>query len=127
MGIVGGGASGTLTAINLVRRGARVVLFESRGEAGLGVAYSTTDGRHLLNVRANNMSGFPGVRGDLLEWAADSGIELAPTDFLPRRDYGRYLRDRLAEADEQHPGALQVVARTVTDLEPADGGFRVHA
>ncbi|MBO0843690.1 MAG: FAD/NAD(P)-binding protein, partial [Nocardioides sp.] len=42
-------------------------------------------------------------------------------------DYGRYLRDRLAEADEQHPGALQVVARTVTDLEPADGGFRVYA
>ena len=98
VGVVGGGASGTLTAINLLRRGASVRLCEARGAAGYGVAYSTTDGRHLLNVRANNMSGFPDDRDDLLTWAAEAGLELGPTHFLPRRDYARYLRDRLARA-----------------------------
>ncbi|WP_292650173.1 FAD-dependent oxidoreductase [Nocardioides sp.] len=123
--IVGGGASGTLTAINLLRRGASVTLFESRGEAGYGVAYSTTDGRHLLNVRANNMSGFPDDRDDLLDWAATSGVELGPTDFLPRRDYSRYLRDRFAQAAEAGPGTLETVGETVIDVEPIGPGFRV--
>ncbi|OIJ27262.1 FAD/NAD(P)-binding protein [Nocardioides luteus] len=123
--IIGGGASGTLTAINLLRRGASVTLFESRGEPGYGVAYSTTDRRHLLNVRANNMSGFPDDRDDLLDWAAEAGIELGPIDFLPRRDYARYLRDRLAGAAEAGPGKLQPVGETVIDVEPVAGGFRV--
>lgn len=123
--IIGGGASGTLTAINLLRRGASVTMFESRGEAGYGVAYSTTDGRHLLNVRANNMSGFPDDRDDLLDWAAESGVELGPTDFLPRRDYSRYLRDRLAHAAEAGPGTLETVGETVIDVEPVGAGFRV--
>ena len=124
--IVGGGASGTLTAINLLRRGASVVLFEARGEAGYGVAYSTTDARHLLNVRANNMSGFPDHRDDLLDWAAEAGIELGPIDFLPRRDYARYLRDRLAQAAAAAgPEALETVGETVIDVEPVGAGFRV--
>ncbi|MGH3351511.1 MAG: FAD/NAD(P)-binding protein [Nocardioides sp.] len=123
--IIGGGASGTLTAINLLRRGASVKVFESRGEAGYGVAYSTTDSRHLLNVRANNMSGFPDDRDDLLDWAAEAGIELGPIDFLPRRDYSRYLRDRLAQAAAAGPGTLKTVGETVIDVEPAGAGFRV--
>ncbi|MBG6094074.1 FAD/NAD(P)-binding protein [Nocardioides luteus] len=123
--IIGGGASGTLTAINLLRRGASVTLFESRGEAGYGVAYSTTDARHLLNVRANNMSGFLDDRDDLLNWAAEVGIELGPIDFLPRRDYSRYLRDRLAQAAAAGPGALETVGETVVDVEPVGAGFQV--
>lgn len=123
--IIGGGASGTLTAINLLRRGASVVLFESRGAAGHGVAYSTTDGRHLLNVRANNMSGFPDDRDDLLEWASAAGIDLGPTDFLPRRDYARYLCDRLSEAAAAAAGTLETVGETVVDVESVDPGFRV--
>ncbi|WP_246087918.1 FAD/NAD(P)-binding protein [Nocardioides albertanoniae] len=123
--IIGGGASGTLTAVNLLRRGASVRLFESRGEAGRGVAYSTTDERHLLNVRANNMSGFPDDRDDLLSWAAAAGIELGPTDFLPRRDYSRYLCDRLAAAAEAGAGTLETVGKTVVDVEPVGGGFTV--
>ena len=51
--IVGGGFSGTLLAVNLLRLGARVVLIE-RDEAHLakGLAYGTPHPEHLLNVRA---------------------------------------------------------------------------
>ena len=120
--IVGGGASGTLTAIGLLRTGGpevRVVLIEVSGHPGYGVAYSTPDERHLLNVRAGNMSGFPDQPGDLLDWAAQVGRPLDPADFLPRKEYALYLRDRLfAAADDR----LETVAARVTDIEPADGG-----
>lgn len=130
MAVVGGGASGTLTALNLLRSGGDqvdVTIFEASGRIGYGVAYSTTDGRHLLNVRADNMSGFPDISTDLLDWAHSTGRPLTSTDFLPRRDYALYLRDRLAAISEQVPDRLHVVGARVTDLEPVESGFRVHA
>lgn len=61
--IIGGGASGLLTAIQLLsqsrRGGPRVYLIEKQDTFGFGAAYSTNDPSHLLNVRAGNMSGFP--------------------------------------------------------------------
>jgi uncharacterized NAD(P)/FAD-binding protein YdhS len=126
--IVGGGASGTLTALNLLRASdAQVTVYERSGSLGYGIAYSTTDARHLLNVRASNMSAFPDAPGDLVEWAADEGIALAPTDFLPRRDYARYLQARLADATVAAGERLRVVAAAVDDVERIAGGFRVEA
>lgn len=62
--IVGGGASGTLSALHLLRASSdpdlRIVLFETDPRRRhLGVAYGTTDPRHLLNLRAQIMSAFP--------------------------------------------------------------------
>jgi uncharacterized NAD(P)/FAD-binding protein YdhS len=54
--IVGGGFSGTMTAAGLARRGIRSVLIDGSGRAGKGVAYSTAEPAHLLNVRAEGMS-----------------------------------------------------------------------
>lgn len=62
--IVGGGFSGTLLAINLVRHGtARVSLIE-RGPARMacGSAYGVAHEDHVLNVPAANMSAFPDDR-----------------------------------------------------------------
>ena len=126
--VVGGGASGTLTALNLLRVGdASVTVYERSGRLGFGVAYSTTDPRHLLNVRASNMSAFPDLPGDLLEWAASEGIRLAPTDFLPRRDYARYLRARLGDVTAASGERLRVVGATVGDVRRTGSGFRVEA
>ena len=50
--IVGGGFSGTMAAAQLVRRGLSVVLVEGGGRSGRGIAYSTRDPVHLLNVPA---------------------------------------------------------------------------
>ncbi|MEP9384656.1 FAD/NAD(P)-binding protein [Nocardioides cheoyonin] len=126
--IIGGGASGTLTALNLLRSGpetAEVTVFEPSGRLGRGVAYSTTDARHLLNVRAHDMSALRDVPDDLLDWAAETGRPVAPSDFVPRRDYAVYLQDRVAAAGARHPGRLRVVASAVTDVEPVDGRFLV--
>lgn len=117
--IVGGGASGALAALNILRSGKTnvdVTVFEAASQVGLGIAYSTTDGHHLLNVRAGNMSAFVDAPNDLVDWAAAAGIPLTATDFLPRRDFGRYLQDRLAAAAEAHPNHYHVVTGLITDL-----------
>ena len=62
--IVGGGASGTILAAQLARRGIGSVLIDGSGRAGHGVAYSTNEPAHLLNVRAEGMSA----------WAEDPAI-----------------------------------------------------
>ncbi len=121
--IVGGGASGTLAAVHLLRHAQRpvhIVLVERRDAAiGEGVAYATTDPNHLLNVRAGNMSALPDVPGHFASWAHVDG----PT-FAPRRDYARYLAAALAEAQaEAIPGVVLEVRRDevqgVATLEPA--------
>ena len=80
--IVGGGFSGTMAAAQLVRRGLRVVLVEGGGRGGRGIAYSTRDEVHLLNVPAARMSAWPDAPDDFV--AAGFG----PGEFAPRRAYG---------------------------------------
>src|SRR5436305_6873739 len=58
--IVGGGFSGTILAAQLARRGVGSVLIDGSGRLGHGVAYSTTESAHLLNVPAEAMSAWSG-------------------------------------------------------------------
>src|SRR5690349_18747884 len=111
--VIGGGASGVLTAINLLVRGRRslalpggfatddpdleVVIHEASGIVGRGIAYGTNGQRHLLIVRARHMSAFPDSPSDLLDWALRTGRSSDPQGFLPRADYAIYLQDRLAD------------------------------
>ena len=48
----------------------RVVLIERSGRFGPGVAYSTQDPQHLLNVPAQGMSAFCDEPSHFLEWSA---------------------------------------------------------
>jgi uncharacterized NAD(P)/FAD-binding protein YdhS len=126
--IVGGGASGALTAIHLLSTvddpSLRVVLHEAGGTLGRGVAYSTTDARHLLNVRARDMSAFPDRPFHLLDWAARTGRAAEPHGFLPRLDYAAYLGDTIADLADQR---LEVSRSRVDDVVPVSGGYDVHA
>ncbi len=62
--IIGGGLSGTLLTINLLKNHKskeklKITLIEKEPDKfNLGVAYSTTEFSHLLNVRAGSMSIF---------------------------------------------------------------------
>jgi uncharacterized NAD(P)/FAD-binding protein YdhS len=127
--ITGGGASGTLAAVQLLRRAGaaglplRVLLIDRDGRHGRGRAYSTTDPGHLLNSPAGRMSALPGDPGHLARWAQAEGI--AHDGFLARRDYGRYLAGLLADAQRRAwPTARLtcVTADVVQAQRPGRGG-----
>lgn len=102
--IVGGGASGTLAAVHLLREprehtGLAIELIDREGGFGPGVAYGTEDPLHLLNVPAVRMGAVSGHPEHFHGWLADHGHEAPEEAFLPRGLYGEYLRDLLASAE----------------------------
>jgi uncharacterized NAD(P)/FAD-binding protein YdhS len=115
--IVGGGFSGTLLAINLLRHdGPRVTLVERRStQLARGVAYSAADESHLLNGRAGNMSVFPDDRTHFVRWLTDNGLGGAAS-FVPRTLYGRYLHELLDAARNSGGDRLTLVEGEVVAL-----------
>lgn len=106
--IIGGGAAGVLVAIHLLRASAgriRLHIIEPRPRLGDGVAYSTSDPNHLLNVRADGMSAFDDDPGHFVRYLAAERHGVAQVGdaprlanrFVPRAIFGRYLRSTLAE------------------------------
>ena len=96
--IIGGGCSGALAALHLLRdpRPARIHLIEPRAIVGTGMAYSTDCPQHLLNVPARCMSVSPATPGDFVEWLRnDGGAPANPDEFISRQRFGRYVADRL--------------------------------
>jgi uncharacterized NAD(P)/FAD-binding protein YdhS len=122
--IVGGGFSGTLLAINLVRHdGPRATLIERRpAQVGRGVAYSAAHDEHLLNVRAGNMSALPDDPDHFVRWLEREGLG-ERTTFVPRKIYGRYLRAMLEEAAAANPERLSLVTGEVCALDCGSRGF----
>ena len=106
--IVGAGFTGALLAVHLLREARSPVvihLFEQHGWFGRGVAYSTGNPSHLLNVRVANMSAFPEDPADFLLWLWRfdyhvDGLPVPPSGhaFVPRGVYGSYLEDTLHAA-----------------------------
>lgn len=92
--IIGGGFSGMMTAIHLLRDATqplRVILVEPRDSLGTGIAYSTTHPEHLLNVAVKNMSAFPADPPHFYRWLRRSGLDFSPDDYVPRLYYRAYL------------------------------------
>jgi uncharacterized NAD(P)/FAD-binding protein YdhS len=119
--IVGGGASGTILAAQLARRGIGCALIDGSGRAGKGVAYSTTEPAHLLNVRAEGMSAWAGEPDDFAKRFEGEGGDRR--GFAQRRFFARYLGDILDGAVAS--GCTQVVAATALRAERADGHWRI--
>ncbi len=68
--IIGGGLSGSMLAVQLLRRPGqrRIMIIETRSELGRGEAYSATELGHTLNGNAARMSVDPDNPADLTEW-----------------------------------------------------------
>src|SRR3954465_3015356 len=112
--IIGGGFSGTIVAAQLARRGIASALIDGSGRVGRGVAYSTTEPAHLLNVRAEGMSAWAGDPDHFARRFEEEGGN--PKGFAQRQLFGRYLGDLLDEA--VNSGRTQVMEGT------AVGGMR---
>lgn len=129
--IVGGGASGVLLATQLLRHpspGLRVILIEKRERLGRGLAYSAQQRDHLLNVPAPGMSAYPDDPEHFWRWLRQRGLlgEAERFVFMPRRLYGDYLAEVLAEADAARPGRLQVVQGECVALAPTENGVEAR-
>ncbi len=123
--IIGAGFSGTLCAINLLRHdGPNATLIERNPVVGRGTAYSAAHPEHLLNVRAGNMSAFPEDPGHFARWLENRSGSCSTT-FAPRRVYGDYLGEMLAEAARAAPGRIEIVADTATRVSPGASGIAV--
>jgi uncharacterized NAD(P)/FAD-binding protein YdhS len=105
--VIGGGASGTLTAVHLLRiaaagrGGMRIALIDRLGRHGLGQAYSTANPAHLLNSPADKMSAMAGDPGHLLRWAranAATSAGAARTDSAARAGNPSSAGDRGPDA-----------------------------
>ncbi|HEY6049383.1 MAG TPA: FAD/NAD(P)-binding protein [Sphingomicrobium sp.] len=118
--IIGGGFSGTILAAQLARRGIGSALIEGSGRMGRGVAYSTTERAHLLNVRAEGMSAWAGEPDHFAERFESEGGDRR--GFAERRLFARYVGDILDEATGKGCEPLEA---TAVKAWRADGGWRV--
>jgi uncharacterized NAD(P)/FAD-binding protein YdhS len=139
--IIGGGLSGTLLAVQLLRLPGqrRIVIVESRSELGRGEAYSATELGHTLNGNAARMSVDPDDAEDLTRWLTayiasggwpESDQQHLPVAdlFPPRGIFGLYVQQRLAEAQavgERFGSTVEHVRGEVTDLQMQEPGVRV--
>ncbi|SDR75810.1 FAD/NAD(P)-binding protein [Opitutus sp. GAS368] len=137
--VIGGGFSGTMTAVNLARLSPaplRVTLFNHGSPTGRGIAYGTRRPEHLLNVATRNMSALPDHPNHFLDWlrtrteyAGVPEAELRET-FMPRRVYGDYLRgltQHYAKPVDPRAGVeFAVIGDEVLALEAAGDGARLR-
>ncbi|QWA13972.1 FAD/NAD(P)-binding protein [Sodalis ligni] len=144
--IIGGGFTGTALAIHLGRQGrlaGDVTVIEPRAMLGCGVAYSTRDPAHRINVPADKMQLSAAEEGDFDRWCR-AGDEL-PRDpealwrdgsLYPQRGaFGRYIAERFSETAAASRLNLHHLRDRAISLQPVPGGaivttaggVRIHA
>lgn len=132
LAIIGGGAAGVLTAIQLLReatRALRLVLVEPQPLLAQGVAYATRYPEHLLNVPAGKMSAFPDQPEDFLDYLGQ--LQAYPAldrdtlarAYVSRLHYAGYLQQRMQQAQAGSVARLEVLQDRVVALEKSDSGL----
>ncbi|QIK68188.1 hypothetical protein G7072_19255 [Nocardioides sp. HDW12B] len=129
--VVGGGASGVITALHLLRAATpeqpvEVCLVDREARLGPGLAYRHDHPRHTLNNYAGRLSAVAEDPDHLVRWCRAAGYDVDPTDFLPRTLYGDYLTDLVENAPVPTGSALGRVRGTVRDVLREDDGVHVH-
>lgn len=96
--IIGAGAAGVLVARHLTGRlsGVGVAVIGAGHEPGRGVAYSTPDHQHRMNVPVRRLGVDVDGSDHLVRWLEErDASKVDPEAYIPRRDYGDYLADHL--------------------------------
>ena len=128
--IIGGGLSGTMLAVQLLRQPGKrqILVIEPREELGRGEAYSAVELGHTLNGNAARMSVDPDNPDDLTQWLTDyigaggwpeSNQQPVPISelFPPRGIFGVYAQQRLAEAKALSASTVEHIRAEVVDLQ----------
>jgi uncharacterized NAD(P)/FAD-binding protein YdhS len=124
--VLGAGFSGSLLTLHLLRRcpdTTRVVLIERNSKFGTGLAYSTGNPNHILNVPAGRMSAFRERPDDFLNWLrgymSQTSADAEPTGatFAPRSAFGLYIRGLLTEERKRcGPDRLRLIRGDAVSL-----------
>jgi uncharacterized NAD(P)/FAD-binding protein YdhS len=126
--IVGGGFSGLMTAIGILRREprAKVVVLERSPQWAPGIAYGACEPMQLLNVRADRMGAEEADPTEFARWLATRHPGYGAKDFVPRSLFGTYLNETVARGLAPHRERVALSQAGVERLtEIGDGGFRV--
>ncbi|MFO1059361.1 MAG: FAD/NAD(P)-binding protein [Dongiaceae bacterium] len=128
--IVGAGFTGSLLAVHLlatVPPGSTIKLFDGAGRFGRGLAYSTANAGHVLNVRTSNMSAFPDEPADFLRWLSrrEGASQPAEIDdlrhrFVPRGLFGDYVAELLGHTAAQAAGRARLLTYDTNVISVAE-------
>lgn len=126
--IIGGGLSGSLVALNIIRQATEPVhvkIIENSGKFGLGAAYSTDKDYHLLNVPAHKMGAYAGDVEDFYLWVQENNFSYKRKAFVPRKIYGQYIQSLLKFHEEKFNSlaSLEKITAEIIDIKPNEEGI----
>lgn len=131
--IVGGGFSGSLTAVNLMRKhtsdkALQIILIERSERIAKGVAYGTLCPLHLLNVPAKDMSALPELSDHFLNWARNKDSSISEETFVPRMLFGEYIEWLLNDTVSALPQNIKYrrIKGEVSSISTQQGLSRLH-
>ncbi|WP_420067039.1 FAD/NAD(P)-binding protein [Serratia ureilytica] len=131
--VIGGGFTGAALAIQLARGAVDVTVIEPRAAPGYGVAYSTTEPTHRINVPADRMQLADEPAGDFDRWYRLGGGLVADPQALwrdgkayPQRGaFGRYVEERFHQAAQSGRARLRHLRDRALHLQPQAQGATV--
>ena len=129
--LVGGGLSGSLALIELLRTTPSpisiAVLEENPHRLFKGKAYSAEVSAQVLNVPAERMSLYWDQSSHFVRWLEAEGHPYGPHDFVPRTVYGRYITATVHEALNQHAQhSVRFVFQKLEHLSKEGAAFRLQ-
>ncbi len=135
--IIGGGFCGNMLAVHLLgdaKTPLHIVLINAGYPLSKGVAYSSYSHKHLLNVKAKNMSAYPDKPDHFLDWIKKHenyrviDQTALPGMYLPRNIYGFYLKDLFETAIRKKPDHVTIsfVHDEAIDIEEKDGKAHIY-
>ena len=129
IGILGGGFSGTMTAVNIIQQATEsvsITIINEKETFNKGYTYNTYSKKHILNVITEKMSAYPDKPNDFLDWVLNQEAfkkydrTLIANSFLPRYLYGEYIveiwNNALVTAKNKNID-VKVIDSSVTDLD----------
>lgn len=131
-GIIGGGFSGTMTAVHLIRNTVEpieIIIINERETFNKGIAFNPYSRHHLLNVATSKMSAFADKPEHFLDWIMQhknyesKDKNIIANAFLPRYLYGQYLSEIWKEtinSTNAERVSIKVIDAFVVDLDVSE-------
>ena len=130
--IVGGGYSGTMLAVNLLKnitkQEIKITIINEGNSFSRGLAYQAWDDNFLLNVPAGNMSALDSMPNNFVEYCKQIDPAFNEGSFVSRRIYGDYLEKTLEVAEREAGSGINRIFGQVVTLQKNlnENGFNLH-